>query len=163
MGERAAVRVWAAREDDAAAAGQLLHDFNREFEEPTPPPEALAERVRAMLGVGDTAVLLAGEGTDGPAVAVAVAVVRFRLALWSSGLDAHLAELYVVPGHRGKGIGRALMEQVLTTSRARGADSMDIGVDEPDAPARALYESLGFTNRTGAPPGDLMFFYEREL
>jgi len=39
---------------------------------------------------------------------------------------------------------------------------MDIGVDEPDAAARHLYESLGFSNRSGGD-GDLMFVYERDL
>lgn len=49
---------------DAAAAeviGRLLHDFNREFDDPTPTPPALAVRVRELLAGGDTVVLLAGE------------------------------------------------------------------------------------------------------
>ena len=32
-----------------------------------------------------------------------------------------------------------------------------------DLAARRLYESLGFTNRTGGPDGPLMYVYEREL
>jgi hypothetical protein len=40
---------------------------------------------------------------------------------------------------------------------------MDIGVDEPDVEARALYESFGFSNRSGGPAGPLMYVYEREL
>jgi hypothetical protein len=40
---------------------------------------------------------------------------------------------------------------------------MEIGVDEPDLPARNLYESLGFTNRSGGRDGPLMFVYERDL
>ena len=32
---------------------------------------------------------------------------------------------------------------------------MDIGVDEPDLPARCLYESFDFTNRTAGPDGPL--------
>jgi hypothetical protein len=38
---------------------------------------------------------------------------------------------------------------------------MDIGVDEPDLPARRLYESLGFSNREGGD-GPLMYVYERD-
>ncbi len=157
MGRGEYVHVWLAGEADAVAAGQLLHNFNREFDEPTPPPAALAERLVTLLRNDDTVLLLAGEGPHG------IAVLRFRLALWSAGLEASLAELYVVPAHRGNGIGRALMEYAVTVARQRGADTMEIGVDEPDLAARALYESLGFTNRTGPPPGDLMYFYEREL
>jgi hypothetical protein len=40
---------------------------------------------------------------------------------------------------------------------------MDLGTGEDDAAARALYESLGFSNREGKPDGPLNFFYEREL
>jgi ribosomal protein S18 acetylase RimI-like enzyme len=55
------------------------------------------------------------------------------------------------------------MEAALSEARARGADTMDIGVDEPDLAARRLYESLGFTNRAGGADGPLMYVYEREL
>jgi hypothetical protein len=55
------------------------------------------------------------------------------------------------------------MEAALREARIRGADTMDIGVDEPDLAARHLYESLGFTNRAGGAGGPLMYVYEREL
>jgi ribosomal protein S18 acetylase RimI-like enzyme len=55
------------------------------------------------------------------------------------------------------------MGAALRIARERGADTMDIGVDEPDMPARRLYESLGFTNRADGGTGALMYFYEREL
>jgi ribosomal protein S18 acetylase RimI-like enzyme len=141
---------------DADAIGRLLYAFNREFDEPTPEPPALAERIRQLLDGGDTLVLLAGDGPDG------LAVLRFRSAIWSAGLECYLAELYIAPARRGQGLGRRLMEAVLRAARERGADTMDIGVDEPDTAARRLYESLGFSNRSGAD-GPLMYVYEREL
>jgi ribosomal protein S18 acetylase RimI-like enzyme len=143
--------------DDADAVGRLLYDFNREFDEPAPAPAALADRMRQLLKGGDTLVLLAGDGPDG------LAVLRFRAAIWSTGLECYLAELYVAPARRGQGLGRALMEAALREARERGADTMDIGVDEPDLAARHLYESLGFSNRTGEADGSVMFVYEREL
>jgi ribosomal protein S18 acetylase RimI-like enzyme len=148
-------QVRLADSGDAAVIGRLLHGFNQEFDESTPGPAALAERMRVLLDGGDTLVLLAGEGPDG------VAVLRFRAAIWSAGLECYLAELYVTPGRRGQGLGRALMEAAIREASNRGADTMDIGVDEPDAAARRLYESLGFTNK--GEDGSLMFVYEREL
>jgi GNAT superfamily N-acetyltransferase len=145
-----------AGRDDTDAIGQLLYAFNREFDEPAPPPSALAQRMRQLLDAGDTLVLLAGDGPDG------LAVLRFRPAIWSSGLECYLAELYVTPGRRGRGLGRALMEAALREARDLGADTMEIGVDEPDLAARRLYESLGFTNRSGED-GSVMYFYERDL
>jgi ribosomal protein S18 acetylase RimI-like enzyme len=149
------LQVRLADHGDAAAIGRLLHAFNQEFDEPTPGPAALADRMRALLGGGDTLVLLAGDGPDG------VAVLRLRAAIWSTGLECYLAELYVTPGRRGQGLGRAVMEAAVREARDRGADYMDIGVDEPDHAARRLYESLGFTNR--GEDGSLMFVYERDL
>jgi ribosomal protein S18 acetylase RimI-like enzyme len=146
-----------AGRDDASPIGQLLYDFNREFDEPTPLPSALATRLRELIQGGDTLVLLAGDGPDG------LAVLRFRAAIWSAGLECYLAELYVTPAMRGQGLGRALMEAALREARVRGADTMDIGVDEPDLAARHLYESLGFTNRAGGAGGPLMYVYELEL
>jgi len=145
-----------AGHDDAGAIGQLLYAFNQEFGEPAPPPAALAERMRHLLDGGDTLVLLAGDGPDG------LAVLRFRPAIWSTGLECYLAELYVTPARRGQGLGRALMEAALREARSRGADTMDIGVDEPDLAARGLYESLGFSNKSGTG-GQVMFVYERDL
>jgi len=143
--------------DDVDAIGRLLYDFNREFDEPTPAPSALADRMRQLLANDDTIALLVGDGPDG------LAVLRLRMAIWSTGLECYLAELYVVPERRRQGLGRALMEAAMHTARGRGADSMDIGVDEPDEAARRLYESLGFSNRTGGADGPVMYVYEREL
>ncbi|HEY2054740.1 MAG TPA: GNAT family N-acetyltransferase [Solirubrobacterales bacterium] len=146
-----------ATDADMAAAGRLLHDFNREFDEPTLPPEFLADRLRRLVAGGDTMVLLAGEEPLG------VAVLRLRPAIWSAGLECYLAELYVVPRARRRGIGRALMHAAIREARARGAETMDIGVDEPDLGARRLYEGMGFANRVGGADGPLMFVYERDL
>ncbi len=142
---------------DADAVGRMLHDFNTEFGEPTPPPDALAARMRALMAGDDTVVLLGGDGPDG------LAVLRFREAIWDEALECYLAELYVVPDRRGHGLGRALMEAAMETARAEGATHMDLGTSEDDVAARALYESLGFSNREGKRDGPLNFFYEREL
>jgi ribosomal protein S18 acetylase RimI-like enzyme len=142
---------------DAETIGRLLHDFNEEFGEATPGPHALGERIRDLLDEGEISVLLAGQAPDG------LAVLRFRPAIWSKALECYLAELYVVPGRRGHGVGRALMQAVLASARRRGADRIELGTGDSDVAARALYESLGFSNREGAADGPVMYFYEREL
>jgi ribosomal protein S18 acetylase RimI-like enzyme len=142
---------------DAEDIGRLLHDFNTEFDDITPGQSALAERMRQLMDSGETAVLLAGDGPDG------LAVLRFRPAIWTDKLECYLAELYVVPDRRGQGLGRALMEAAIELARREGADHMDLGTGEDDVAARALYESLGFSNREGKPNGPVNYFYEREL
>ena len=142
---------------DAPDVGRLLHDFNTEFSDPTPGPAVLAERVARLLADGEATVLLVGDGPDG------LALMRFRPALWSDGLDAYLEELYVAPPHRGRGKGRALLETAMETARQADARRMDLGTAETDTAARGLYESCGFTNREGEPDGPTMLFYERDL
>jgi ribosomal protein S18 acetylase RimI-like enzyme len=150
-------RVRRADAADADALGQLLHDFNREYDEPTPGPAKLAERLRELLSGDHTVVLVGGRGPDG------LAVLRFRPSLWTDALECYLAELYVVPHRRGHGLGRALMDAALDAARAEGADHIDLGTSEDDVAARALYESLGFINRERGPDGPITYVYEREL
>ena len=142
---------------DADAVGRLLHDFNTEYQEHTPGPAALVIRVRELLARGETKVLIGGPGPDG------LAVLRFRPAIATQALECYLAELYVVPARRGQGLGRALMEAAIELAREEGADHMDLGTSEDDVAARALYESLGFSNREGRADGPINYFYEREL
>jgi ribosomal protein S18 acetylase RimI-like enzyme len=142
---------------DADAIGRLLHDFNTEYDEPTPGPSAVATRVRELLEAGEITVLLVGAEPAG------VAVLRFRPALWGEALASYLEELYVVPDRRGQGLGRALMEAVIELARREGATYMDLNTAEDDVAARGLYESLGFDNRGGRPDGPINYYYEREL
>jgi ribosomal protein S18 acetylase RimI-like enzyme len=146
-----------ATAEDAPAIGRMLHDFNTEYDDVTPGPEALAERVRELSARRNFVVLLAGTGPDG------LAVLRFRPSIWSQNLECYVAELYVRPARRRQGLGRALMLEAIELARAKGADYMDLGTSEDDVGARALYESLGFRNRESRPDGPVMYVYEREL
>jgi len=146
-----------AQPADAKAIARLLHDFNEEYDDPTPGPERLTRRVRELLADGHITVLLIGEAPEG------LAVLRFRPSIWTEGLECYLAELYVVPDRRGGGLGRTLMQAAIELARSRGADYMELGTSEHDVAARALYESLGFSHREGKPDGPLNYYYEREL
>jgi ribosomal protein S18 acetylase RimI-like enzyme len=142
---------------DAEDVGRLLHDFNSEYDDYTPGPEAMGKRIAELLDSGDVTVLVGGTGPDG------LALLRFRPSLWSESLDCYLEELYVVPDMRGQGLGQALMEAAMDTARANGAGYMDLGTAETDTAARALYEKLGFSRTEGKPDGPINYFYEREL
>jgi len=157
MSSSAEGSVRLAQPADAKAIARLLHDFNEEYDDPTPGPERLTRRVRELLADGHITVLLIGEAPEG------LAVLRFRPSIWTEGLECYLAELYVVPDRRGGGLGRTLMQAAIELARSRGADYMELGTSEHDVAARALYESLGFSHREGKPDGPLNYYYEREL
>jgi ribosomal protein S18 acetylase RimI-like enzyme len=149
--------VRAAGAADAEGIGRLLHDFNTEFDEITPGPEAIADRVRELLAGDDFVVLLVGGEPRG------LVVLRFRPSIWSPGLECYIAELYVQPEHRRQGLGLALMNAALDAARDRGADYVEVATSEDDVGARALYDRLGFVNRERPPDGPVMLIYERKL
>jgi ribosomal protein S18 acetylase RimI-like enzyme len=49
----------------------------------------------------------------------------------------------VVADHRGRGVGRRLLDELLRVARASGVDEVSLSV-EPENPAVHLYTSLGF-------------------
>lgn len=65
---------------------------------------------------------------------------------------AFIAGMYVDPAYRGKGVGRMLMEAAYACAAAfDGVKLVSLGVTAGNAPALALYESLGFRVYGQAP------------
>ncbi|MGH8990740.1 MAG: GNAT family N-acetyltransferase [Acidimicrobiia bacterium] len=145
-----------ATPDDADEAARLLHDFNTEFDTPSPGPGVLAPRLRALLAGDATVAILAG------VPAVGLALVTFRPNVWYEGPVALLDELYVVPDLRGHGIGTAIIERLLTLAQDRNVGLIEINVDEPDVDARRFYERHGFS---ATDPGSTAraLYYWRDL
>jgi GNAT superfamily N-acetyltransferase len=148
------VRV--ATVDDAGEIGRLLHDFNAEFDTPTPGPDVLAARLRLLLGSHGTFAIVAGTP------AVAVALVTLRSNVWYDGSVALLDELYVVPELRGHGIGTAIIGKLLSLAHATGVDLIEINVDEPDVDAQRFYVRHGFSS-TEPGSDERAFYFFREL
>ena len=146
-----------ATPDDAELCARMLHDFNVEFDTPTPGAERLTGRLRDLIASGATTIVLGGDPPLG------LGVLFFRPSLYNDGFEVYLAELYVVPEHRDRGIGGAIMATAMDLARERGGTDMQIGVDEPDVDTRRFYERLGFRNHDPDDPDARMFFYEREL
>ena len=142
--------------DDAGVIGQLLHDFNTEFDTPTPDAEVLAARLRRLLGSPTTFAILAG------VPATAVALVTLRPNVWYDGQVALLDELYVEPDHRNQGIGSALIAELGAHARANGVDLIEINVDEGDVDAQRFYTRHGFSC-TEPPSDERAFYFHREL
>jgi ribosomal protein S18 acetylase RimI-like enzyme len=142
-----------------AAAAQLLHDFNLEYDEPSPPPDELAGRLAQLIEQNQVIVLVARTEDEEP---VGVAAMRVQPSLWSDGHEAYLAELYVVPDRRGQGYGRGLITEAIRVARERGADYAFLITSEDDQLAQRLYAAAGF-RRTEGEGGPLMLAYERDL
>jgi GNAT superfamily N-acetyltransferase len=142
--------------DDAGDVARLLHDFNTEFDTPTPGVDVLTARLLILLAGDDTFAILAGTPP------VAVALVTLRPNVWYDGQVALLDEMYVAPALRGRGVGSAVIEYFLSLSKARGVNLIEINVDEGDVDAQRFYERHGFS---ATEPGstERAFYYSQEL
>ena len=119
--------------------------------------EAEMEALPGPYAAPEGAILLAEvEGT-------AVGVVAVK-PLDEAGV-CEMKRLYVSPSHRGNGIGRALGEAILDVAQDFGYDVMRLDTVASMTPARALYRSLGFKERSAYyhNPLDDVVYMERAL
>jgi ribosomal protein S18 acetylase RimI-like enzyme len=75
-----------------------------------------------------------------------VAVVASRHEADSPVNERELQAMWVTPGSRKEGLARNLADSVLGWAKEDGADTVTLYVGPGNAPARALYEALGFTD-----------------
>jgi GNAT superfamily N-acetyltransferase len=60
---------------------------------------------------------------------------------WTRTLDCYLEDLFVDEAARGKGVGRALLDDLVALSKAKGWTRLYWHTDETNATARKLYDS----------------------
>jgi GNAT superfamily N-acetyltransferase len=141
--------------DDAEVVAVLLHDFNTEFDTPTPGVAVLTPRLRTQLAGDDIVALLHGDPPDG------LAVVSFRPNVWFDAPVALLDELYVRPDLRGRRIGHALITAVEALAAERGGRIVEVNVDGEDTDARRFYAAHGYSH---VEPGatEPSYYYAKE-
>jgi ribosomal protein S18 acetylase RimI-like enzyme len=125
---------------DVAELLPLMADFNQHEQIPWT-PQAGEGPLRALIARPELG-LVGRIREDGATLGYFVLTYGFDLE-WG-GRDAHLTELYLVPGARGAGRGRAALERILDLARVHGARAVHLQVRHDNAAARALYERAGF-------------------
>jgi diamine N-acetyltransferase len=77
-------------------------------------------------------------------LSVGYAVLCFGWSLEWGGRDAFVDELYLEPGQRGQGLGRAALRALVEEARALGVHALHLEVEASNRAAQALYRSEGF-------------------
>ena len=138
-----------ATQDDAADVARLMIGF-RDWQGRSEPDDAtIAATVERLLADPNTEFLLGGNPPVG------VCQLRYRLSVWTGTDDCCLEDLFVDADVRGSGLGRELVDAALERARARGCTRMNLDAYEANAPALALYRSVGFDSWSAAGGNDL--------
>ena len=86
---------------------------------------------------------------ENPAVTTVYAVVENAVAGMASAIfvsdEAEITKVAVAPEYRRRGVARIILSELEARLSARGVHRLLLEVRETNAPARALYESAGFT------------------
>ena len=129
-----------ATSDDLEPVLALVRASYEEDEYPFVEPEA-REALRRLLvdpELGRVWVATAPEG------AVAYVIVTLGYSMQYRGRDAFIDELYVVPGLRGRGLGREALAIAEVEARALGARALHLEVELDKPEADAWYRRIGF-------------------
>jgi ribosomal protein S18 acetylase RimI-like enzyme len=145
-----------ATENDAADVARLMIGFRDWWHRSEPDDAAFETGVRRVLADPNADFLLAGDPPAG------VCQLRYRYAIWTESEDCWLEDIYVEESARGAGLGRELVEAAFERARERGCRRMELDVNEANAGALRLYESLGF-EAWSDPPGGRNLLMRRRL
>ena len=142
--------------DDAAAVVALIDEYARG---PNGRSLPLTDEARARIAPGlcehpASFVLLACE--DGVSVGVAVCFWGFSTFAGKPLINIH--DLAVTAAHRRKGVGSALIEEVLRRAAAAGCAKVTLEVHDANIRAQRLYKRMGF-----GPWSPAMLFVSRWL
>ena len=99
----------------------------------------------ALFGDRPAAEALIVREDDGNRSAIAFALFFTNFSTFLGRRGLWLEDLFVMPQHRGRGIGRLLLASLAATARARGCGRLEWSVLDWNAPAIGFYERLGAT------------------
>lgn len=136
MGDNVTVRNLLAADHDAWLP---LWQGYQQFYQVEIPPETTGVTWARILDPAEPvfgAVALAGVR------AVGIVHWLFHRSSWNVGNYAYLQDLFVVPDHRGSGVGRRLIEHVFAAARIAGCSRVYWLTQETNADAMLLYDRI---------------------
>jgi GNAT superfamily N-acetyltransferase len=109
------------------------------FYESEPAPGATDDVFARLVGDLDLHGAIA---RDEAGTAVGIVHWLFHASTWTTASSCYLEDLFVAPGARGGGVGRALIAHVRGQAEAAGADKVHWLTQRTNAAARALYDQV---------------------
>jgi ribosomal protein S18 acetylase RimI-like enzyme len=132
-------------EDDAGARGLLVDlalEEQEKYDHPRQSRLQIEQGMPPLRGsfVGENRILVAREGESGAVVGVCWCVLFDP----GTGLEGEVAELYVSPSHRGRGIAGMLLREAMALFTSRSVTFVCVWTRDDNPAAMAAYRRAGF-------------------
>ena len=132
-----------AQRSDVPLLLRLMQGFYRDTDTPLD-AKAAAHALAAVVGdptLGRVFVIELGAEPAG------YVVLSLGFSLEFLGRDAFVDELYVVPEHRGRGLGLAALRELESVATGLGVKALHLEVGPDNESALGLYRRAGFEDR----------------
>ncbi|GGD31601.1 GNAT family N-acetyltransferase [Nocardioides daphniae] len=134
-------RIRPAVEGDVPAILALVHALAEYEKEPDAVEATEADFRRVLFEDASPTTFCHVAEVDGQVVGLAVWFLSF--STWTGKNGIWLEDLFVLPEHRGTGLGKALLRQLAQVCLERGYTRLEWWVLDWNAPSIAFYASLG--------------------
>jgi GNAT superfamily N-acetyltransferase len=134
--------IRAAGPADVRDIHRLIRDLAR-YEKSLPQVTGTEEDLRRALFAADPAVFAHVAVDDAEGRVVGFALWFLNYSTWAGKHGIYLEDLYVEPGTRGHGYGKALLAELAGICVARGYERLEWVVLDWNTPSIEFYKSIG--------------------
>lgn len=159
-----AIKIIEADLENPLHAEAVLHCLDQYARDPFGNGKPLDEEIKSRLIPGLKAhpahcIHLAYQGSS----PVGIAVSFFGFSTFKAKPLLNIHDLSVESGHRGRGIGKMLLNAVFSTALERGCCKVTLEVQEENSTAYDLYRKCGFKGMTFSYGERKILFLEKPL
>lgn len=125
----------------------LVEEINRaSWDEANEMCEYDVESLRAYLERQDTVFIACHEYSESRPILLGIASSRLEIKPYGKELWLYVDEVDVCADQRTKGVGKLIMQTLIEIAEKEGCEEVWLGTELDNAPANALYRSLGPNN-----------------
>jgi len=128
-----------ATPEDADQLADLAHELNLFHQDDTRPAPELLRKHQANYEA------FVAESVNGKLAGYAAGYNTFQFHTATPGFE--IQNMAVAAKFRRKGVGRGLIQRLITEKYNLGVRKFTLGVDNDNVSARAFYKAMGFTER----------------